>query len=72
MPPTGPSSYYEMKDLFDEIFTKYGNSKDKTKHSLGSTVISMKEIASSDGLNSGVFENESLSVSENNLEKTMK
>ena len=61
-----------MKDLFDEILTKHDNSKDKNKFVLGSIGISMKEIESSDGISSGVFENESSSVLEDNLETTMK
>ena len=72
VPPTAPFSYHEMKDLFDKILTKCRNSKDKTKFALGSIGMSMKEIASSDRINSSIFENESSSVSENNLETKMK
>ena len=67
VPLTTSLSYHDMKHLFDENLTTHRNSKDKTKHALGSIGISMKEIVSPDGLNSGAFENELSSVSETNL-----
>ena len=60
LPDTKALTYHEMKDLFDEILSKYEKSNEATKFKLGSIGISMKEIAISDGINQGIFESSSV------------